>query len=513
MGDDYILVMENITKEFSSVKALNNVNLKVKKGEIHALCGENGAGKSTLMNVLSGVYPYGSYEGEILYKNKKCKFKNIKESEHEGIVIIHQELALIPYLSIAENIFLGNEQVSLKGVIDWNKTNDKAIEILKVVGLENENVTEPINTIGVGKQQLVEISKALAKKVELLILDEPTASLNDKESMNLLEIIKQLKNDGITCIIISHKLNEISYIADSITIIRDGQTIQTLYKGKDSFDEDTIIKGMVGRELTNRYPKRENCKIGDIVFEIDNWNVYNSNRHVLKDISFNVREGEVLGIAGLMGSGRTELAMSIFGKTYGDNISGSVKVHGKEVTIKSVKDAIENKIAYTSEDRKTYGLVLIDDIKHNMTMSSLKMLFSKFGIINDNEEILKSQEYKKLLNLKSSSVNQTVSSLSGGNQQKVVLAKWMLSNPDVLILDEPTRGIDVGAKYEIYSVINDLVKMGKAVIIISSELPEIIGMSDRVYVLNEGKIVGELKKEEIDQVNIMKCIIQDNAKN
>ena len=513
MGDDYILVMENITKEFSSVKALNNVNLKVKKGEIHALCGENGAGKSTLMNVLSGVYPYGSYEGEILYKNKKCKFKNIKESEHEGIVIIHQELALIPYLSIAENIFLGNEQVSLKGVIDWNKTNDKAIEILKVVGLENENVTEPINTIGVGKQQLVEISKALAKKVELLILDEPTASLNDKESMNLLEIIKQLKNDGITCIIISHKLNEISYIADSITIIRDGQTIQTLYKGKDSFDEDTIIKGMVGRELTNRYPKREDCKIGDIVFEIDNWNVYNSNRHVLKDISFNVREGEVLGIAGLMGSGRTELAMSIFGKTYGDNISGSVKVHGKEVTIKSVKDAIENKIAYTSEDRKTYGLVLIDDIKHNMTMSSLKILFSKFGIINDNEEILKSQEYKKLLNLKSNSVNQTVSSLSGGNQQKVVLAKWMLSNPDVLILDEPTRGIDVGAKYEIYSVINDLVKMGKAVIIISSELPEIIGMSDRVYVLNEGKIVGELKKEEIDQVNIMKCIIQDNAKN
>lgn len=513
MGDDYILVMENITKKFSSVKALNNVNLKVKKGEIHALCGENGAGKSTLMNVLSGVYPYGTYEGDIYYKNKKCKFRNIKESEHEGIVIIQQELALIPYLSIAENIFLGNEQVSLKGVIDWNKTNDKAVEILKVVGLENENVTEPINSIGVGKQQLVEISKALAKKVELLILDEPTASLNDKESMNLLEIIKQLKNDGITCIIISHKLNEISYIADSITIIRDGQTIETLHKDKDSFDEDIIIKGMVGRELTNRYPKRENCKIGDIVFEVDNWNVYNANCHVLRDISFNVRAGEVLGIAGLMGSGRTELAMSIFGKTYGDNISGTIKVHGKEVVIKSVKDAIENKIAYTSEDRKTYGLVLIDDIKHNMTMSSLKILFSKFGVINDNEEILKSQEYKNLLNLKSSSVNQTVSSLSGGNQQKVVLAKWMLSNPDVLILDEPTRGIDVGAKYEIYSVINDLVKMGKAVIIISSELPEIIGMSDRVYVLNEGKIVGELQKEEIDQVNIMKCIVQDNAKN
>lgn len=513
MRDDYILVMENITKEFSSVKALNNVNLKVKKGEIHALCGENGAGKSTLMNVLSGVYPYGTYEGEIFYKNKKCKFRNIKESEHEGIVIIQQELALIPYLSIAENIFLGNEQVSLKGVIDWNKTNDKAIEMLKVVGLENENVTEPINSIGVGKQQLVEISKALAKKVELLILDEPTASLNDKESMNLLEIIKSLKNEGITCIIISHKLNEISYIADSITIIRDGQTIQTLHKGKDSFDEDIIIKGMVGRELTNRYPKRENCKIGDIILEVDNWNVFNVNCHVLRDISFNVRAGEVLGIAGLMGSGRTELAMSIFGKTYGDNISGTIKVHGKEVVIKSVKDAIKNKIAYTSEDRKTYGLVLIDDIKHNMTMSSLKILFSKFGVINDNEEILKSQEYKKLLNLKSSSINQTVSSLSGGNQQKVVLAKWMLSNPDILILDEPTRGIDVGAKYEIYSIINDLVKMGKAVIIISSELPEIIGMSDRVYVLNDGKIVGELQKEEIDQVNIMKCIIQDNTKN
>lgn len=513
MGDNDILVMENITKKFLSVKALDNVYLKVKKGEIHALCGENGAGKSTLMNVLSGVYPYGSYEGNIYYKNKKCKFKNIKDSELEGIVIIQQELALIPHLSIAENIFLGNEQVSLKGVIDWNKTNDKAIKILKVVGLENENVTDPINTIGVGKQQLVEISKALAKKVELLILDEPTASLNDKESMNLLEIIKQLKNKGITCIIISHKLNEISYIADSITIIRDGKTIQTLHKGKDSFDEDTIIKGMVGRELTDRYPKRDNYKIGDIVFEIDNWNVFNAHRHILKNISFNVREGEVLGIAGLMGSGRTELAMSIFGKTFGDNISGTIKVHGNEVIIKSVKDAIKNKIAYASEDRKTYGLVLIDDIKHNMTMSSLKILFSKFGVINDNEEIHKSQEYKKLLNLKSNSINEMVSLLSGGNQQKVVLAKWMLSNPDILILDEPTRGIDVGAKYEIYSVINDLVKIGKAVIIISSELPEIIGMSDRVYVLNEGKIVGELHKGEINQVNIMRCIIKDNTKN
>lgn len=509
MGYDYILVMENITKEFSSVKALDNVCLKVKKGEIHALCGENGAGKSTLMNVLSGVYPYGSYEGKIYYKNKKCKFKNIKESENEGIVIIQQELALIPYLSIAENIFIGNEQLFLRGVIDWNKTNNKAIKMLKVVGLENENVNEPINTIGVGKQQLVEISKALAKKVELLILDEPTASLNDKESMNLLEIIKQLKNEGITCIIISHKLNEISYIADSITIIRDGQTIRTLHKCKDSFNEDIIIKGMVGRELINRYPKRANHKIGDIVFEINNWNVFNAHRHILKDIYFNLREGEVLGIAGVMGSGRTELAMSIFGKTYGNNINGTIKVHGKDVKIKSVKDAIKNKIAYASEDRKTYGLVLLDDIKHNMTMSSLE-IFSKFGVINDNEEILKSQEYTKLLNLKSNSVNQKVGSLSGGNQQKVVLAKWMLSNPDILILDEPTRGIDIGAKYEIYSVINDLVEMGKSVIIISSELPEIIGMCDRVYVLNEGKIVGELLREEITQVNIMKCIIQDN---
>ena len=509
MDNDYILIMENITKEFSSVKALNNVNLKVKKGEIHALCGENGAGKSTLMNVLSGIYPYGSYSGDIYYKGEKCKFKKIKDSEHNGIVIIQQELALIPYLSIAENIFLGNEQISFKGVIDWNKTREKAIDMLKVVGLENENVMDPIYTIGVGKQQLVEISKALAKKVELLILDEPTASLNDKESMNLLEIIKQLKEEGITCIIISHKLNEISYIADSITIIRDGQSIQTLHKGKDSFDEDTIIKGMVGRELTNRYPKRENCQIGKVIFEINGWNVYKGNKHVLKDISLNVRAGEVVGIAGLMGSGRTELAMSIFGRTYGDRIEGHMKIHEKEVLIKSVKEAIDNKIAYTSEDRKTYGLVLIDDIKHNMTMASLRNSFSKFGVVNDNEEILKSHEYKNLLNLKSNSINQVVGSLSGGNQQKVVLAKWMLSNPDVLILDEPTRGIDVGAKYEIYCVINDLVKMGKAVIIISSELPEVIGMADRVYVLNEGKIVGELK-EDINQVNIMKCIVQDN---
>ena len=511
---EYILEMNQITKEFFGVKALDDVNLKVRKGEIMAICGENGAGKSTLMNVLSGVYPYGDYTGDIVYNGEICKFRNIKDSEEKGIVIIHQELALSPYLSIAENVFLGNERQT-KGVIDWVKTRAEAQALLERVGLGDENVNVPVNTLGVGKQQLIEIAKALGKKCELLILDEPTAALNDRESAQLLELMLQLKAEGITCIIISHKLNEISYVADSITIIRDGHTIETMEKGKDDFSEERIIKGMVGRELTNRYPKREGVQIGETIFELKDWNVFHpddSNRQVLKNVNIQVRAGEVVGLAGLMGAGRTELAMSVFGHSYGQKISGTVKINGKEVVLKHVKDAINNKLAYVSEDRKTYGLVLIDSIKFNMTLSALRNFFSKRGVVDQNKEDIKAQEYRERINVKTTSVEQAVGSLSGGNQQKVVLAKWMLTEPDVLILDEPTRGIDVGAKYEIYCVINEMAKAGKAVIIISSEMPEIIGTCDRTYVINEGEIAGELVGDEITQEAIMGCIMAHNRK-
>ena len=511
---EYILEMNQITKAFSGVKALDDVNLKVRKGEIMAICGENGAGKSTLMNVLSGVYPYGDYTGDIVYNGEVCKFRNIKDSEEKGIVIIHQELALSPYLSIAENVFLGNERQT-KGVIDWVKTRAEAQALLERVGLGGENVNVPVNTLGVGKQQLIEIAKALGKKCELLILDEPTAALNDRESAQLLELMLQLKAEGITCIIISHKLNEISYVADSITIIRDGHTIETMQKGVDDFSEERIIKGMVGRELTNRYPKREGVEIGDTIFELKDWNVYHpddSTRQMLKNVNIQVKAGEVVGLAGLMGAGRTELAMSVFGRSYGQKISGSVLINGKEVNLKNVKAAIDNKLAYVSEDRKTYGLVLIDSIKFNMTLSALKKFFSKNGVVDQNKEDIKAQEYREKINVKTTSVEQAVGSLSGGNQQKVVLAKWMLTEPDVLILDEPTRGIDVGAKYEIYCVINELAKSGKAVIIISSEMPEIIGTCDRTYVINEGEIAGELVGDEITQEAIMGCIMAHNRK-
>ena len=511
---EYILEMNQITKEFSGVKALDDVNLKVRKGEIMAICGENGAGKSTLMNVLSGVYPYGEYTGDIVYNGEICKFRNIRESEAKGIVIIHQELALSPYLSVAENVFLGNERQS-KGVIDWTATRKEAQALLERVGLGNENVNVPVNTLGVGKQQLIEIAKALGKKADLLILDEPTAALNDQESAQLLELMLQLKSEGLTCIIISHKLNEISYVADAITIIRDGHTIETLRKEVDELSEERIIKGMVGRELTNRYPKRENCPIGDVIFEVKDWNVFHpedSNRQMLKNVNIQVRAGEVVGLAGLMGAGRTELAMSVFGRSYGQKISGSIKINGKEVNIKSVKDAIDHKLAYVSEDRKTYGLILIDSIKFNMTLSALKNFFSKKGVVDQAKEDIKSQEYREKINVKTTSVEQTVGSLSGGNQQKVVLAKWMLTEPDVLILDEPTRGIDVGAKYEIYCVINDLAKAGEAVIVISSEMPEIIGTCDRTYIINEGEIAGELVGDEITQEAIMARIMAHNRK-
>ena len=503
-----LLEMKNITKTFPGVKALDNVNLQVEEGEIHALVGENGAGKSTLMNVLSGVYPFGTYEGDIIYNGEVCKFHKIKESEEKGIVIIHQELALIPYMTIGENMFLGNER-GKKAAIDWDDTYGMADKYMKQVGLSESSRTL-IKDIGTGKQQLVEIAKALAKNAKLLILDEPTSSLNETDSKALLDLLLRFKSEGMTCIIISHKLNEVSYVADKITVIRDGSTIETLTKGVDEFTEDRIIKGMVGREIADRFPKRQDVKIGDINMEVKNWTVHhpaNQERKVVDNVSMYVRKGEVVGISGLMGAGRTELAKSIFGKCYGTNISGTLLLNGKEVNLKSEKDAIKHKLAYVTEDRKVDGLILNNSIKINTTLANLEDVSEKM-VIDTDKEYAVAVEFKGKLKTKCPTVEQNVGNLSGGNQQKVLLAKWMFANPDVLILDEPTRGIDVGAKYEIYCIINDLVAAGKSVIMISSELPEVLGMSDRIYVMNEGKMVGELTQAEASQEKIMACILR-----
>ncbi|MEI6289934.1 MAG: multiple monosaccharide ABC transporter ATP-binding protein [Chloroflexota bacterium] len=505
---DVILEMRNITKTFPGVKALDNVNFSVRQGEIHALVGENGAGKSTLMNVVSGVYPHGSYEGEFFFLGKECKFQNIHQSEELGLVIIHQELALVPFLTIAENLFLGNEQAT-NGVINWNITNSKTKELLNKVGL-HELPNTLITDIGVGKQQLVEIAKALAKKVKLLILDEPTASLNEDDSAKLLELLLQFKEHGISSILISHKLSEVNKVADSITILRDGGTIETLDCRTDRITEDRIIRGMVGRDLTHRFPPRE-VSLGETIFEVRDWNVYHpihEDRKVSTDINLTVRKGEVVGLAGLMGAGRTELAMSLFGRAYGTRITGTALINGKEVDISSIEKAISNGIAYATEDRKAYGLVLIQEIKNNITLSNLEEISTR-GVINEPKEMNVTSEYRTKLNIKCSSIRQLAVNLSGGNQQKVVLSKWLFSMPDILILDEPTRGIDVGAKYEIYTIINQLAKEGKAIILISSELPEILGVCDRIYVMRDGKIVGELPAKEASQEIVMKYIMTE----
>jgi putative multiple sugar transport system ATP-binding protein len=503
---DYILVMENIIKEFPGVIALSNVNLEVKKGEIHALVGENGAGKSTLMNVLSGIHPYGTYSGNIFFKGRECRFRNIKESEKAGMAIIHQELALSPYMNIAENIFLGNERAK-SGIINWDETNEKAKALMGKVGLKEKH-TALIKDIGVGKQQLVEIAKALSKDIELLILDEPTAALNDEDSENLLRLLQTLnKEHGLTCILISHKIQEVIKIADIITVLRDGKTIETM-DNTTSVSEARIIKDMVGRELVNRFPKHT-TNTGEIGFEIKDWVVHDptdEERVIIDHVSMNVRKGEIVGLAGLMGAGRTELGMSVFGKAYGKRISGALIKDGKEIVLHNVQQAIDNGIAYTTEDRKLAGLVLIDNVRKNISMANLKAI-SQNSIINEDEEVKAANEYRDKLNIKCTSINQIVNNLSGGNQQKVVLAKWIFTEPDVLILDEPTRGIDVGAKYEIYKIIIQLAEAGKCVIMISSELPEILGVTDRIYIMNEGKIVGEMETKEATQVGIMSCIL------
>ncbi|MGA2487248.1 MAG: multiple monosaccharide ABC transporter ATP-binding protein [Roseiarcus sp.] len=502
-----ILEMQGITKTFPGVKALVDVNLVVKTGEIHAICGENGAGKSTLMKVLSGVYPYGSYEGDIVYEGETRRFDRIADSERVGIIIIHQELTLVPLLSIAENIFLGNEPAKM-GVIDWATSFNRTREVLKKVGL-NEKPNTPITNLGVGKQQLVEIAKALSKDVKLLILDEPTASLNEADSDALLKLLTEFRAQGITSILISHKINELAKVADSITVLRDGTTVETIDCHKEKISEGRIIKSMVGREMSDRYPHRQ-PKIGEKLLEIKNWNVehpHHAGREVVKGVSLYVNAGEIVGIAGLMGAGRTELAMSVFGRAYGRNVRGEATMEGKPVDLSSIQKAVASGIAYVTEDRKTLGLVLQEDIKSNVTLANLPGVAWR-GVIDEAREQQVANRYRTSLNIRSSGIFQRALNLSGGNQQKVVLSKWLFAQPRVLILDEPTRGIDVGAKYEIYTIINELADAGKAVILISSEMTELLGICDRIYVMNEGKVVDEMPAAGATQEKIMASIMR-----
>ncbi|WP_167111746.1 multiple monosaccharide ABC transporter ATP-binding protein [Amycolatopsis viridis] len=499
----YILEMRSITKKFPGVTALSGVNLAVRSGEIHAICGENGAGKSTLMKVLSGVHPYGSYEGDIIYRSEEMRFANVRQSEAAGIGIIHQELALIPQLSITENILLGNETARF-GVIDWVSAQRRVRELLEWVGLDDHPDTL-VKSLGVGKQQLVEIAKALHKSVKLLILDEPTAALNETESQHLLDLIVGLKERGVTSIMISHKLNEIEQVADSITVLRDGQSIETLDLEGGNVDEDRIIRGMVGRSLENRFPPRT-PDIGDTLFEVRNWTVQHAldpSRLVCKDVNLSVRRGEIVGLAGLMGAGRTELAMSVFGRSYGTYVSGEIFKNGRPIKVGNVREAIRHRIGYVSEDRKGLGLNLLDSVRRATVSARLDKVSSRAGVIDELQEHEIAERYRAALGTKTASVDASVGKLSGGNQQKVVLSKWMFTDPDVLILDEPTRGIDVGAKYEIYKIINDLAAAGTGIILISSELPEVMGLSDRIYTIFEGRITNEFTAAEATSEALM----------
>lgn len=499
---EYILEIQNLTKEFPGVRALDNVSLKVKRGEIHSLCGENGAGKSTLMSVISGVYPKGSYEGKVFLKGSETHYRSVKDSEKDGLAIIHQELALSPFLSIYENIFLGHMKTRL-GMIGWDHYIKESKKYLDQVGL-NEKPSTIVSKMGVGKQQLVEIARALSKKVDVLILDEPTSSLNDDESEKLLDLILELKKQGITSIMISHKLNEVLKIADSVTILRDGKSISSYDVKADKLTESMIIKDMVGRDLTHRFPERKNAP-AEVVMEVKNWTVYHPDYHnikVVEDASFTLRRGEILAFCGPMGAGRTELMMSIYGRSFGSRCQGELYIKGEKRETATTKDAIEAGLGYVSEDRKSLGLILIQDVKSNISISSLRKL-SRMGVVSSQKEIQEAEKYKSELHIKTPSINQLTRNLSGGNQQKVVLSRVLLADPDIFIVDEPTRGIDVGAKSEIYGILNDLVAQGKSVIMVTSELPEALGMADRIYVMNEGRIKGMLNRDEATQEKIM----------
>ncbi len=508
MMSDNILEMHHIIKEFPGVRALNDVNFSVARGEIHCLVGENGAGKSTLMKVLSGIYPYGSYSGEIVYNGETVKFHRISDSEKAGIAIINQELALFPELTIYENIFFGHE--IMDGMtINWNKEIIESRNWLKKVKL-NVNPTLKVKQLGTGQQQLVEIAKALSKNVKLLILDEPTSSLNEDDSKNLLDLLRELKTEGVTSIMISHRIQEVIDIAENITILRDGATICTMSNSPEKVTMGEIIKNMVGREMKNVYPIREKHEFGDKIFEVKNWTVRDRslNRVILHDINLNVRRGEIVGLAGLMGAGRTEFALSVFGNYPHYEIqSGEILIDGQKKDFKIPQDAIDAGVAYVTEDRKRNGLVLIQDVKENIISANLKKLISKLAI-NENEAVNVGNYYKDNLNIKTPSIEQIVRNLSGGNQQKVSVAKWLFVSPKLLILDEPTRGIDVGAKYEIYQIMNRLVGEGMSILMISSELLEILGMTDRIYVMSEGYLTGEVETKDATEQSIMTMAVE-----
>ena len=495
-----ILELTGISKEFPGVKALSDVDISIKQGDIHAVVGENGAGKSTLMKILSGVYPIGTYEGTVKFLGEERQFSGIRDSEEAGIAIIYQELALVKGMSIAENVFLGNEIRKKSGVIDWNLTMQKTTSYLNEVGLDINPVT-PVIKLGVGQQQLVEIAKALSKNAKLLILDEPTAALTEAEADNLLGIMKKLKERGVTCVFITHKLDEVFRIADVVTVLRDGRSISTDPIGMIS--KDIMISRMVGRDMTEYFPHVDH-EVGDEIFRLENWTVNDPElvgRKLVDDVSFSLNRGEILGVAGLMGSGRTELAMSVFG-CYRGYTSGRMFLEGREVEVKEPRDAIMLGISYLSEDRKKYGLNMLMDIEDNVTIAALDKI-SRGGIIDANKKNVSANEYIENLNIRTPSSRQMVANLSGGNQQKVVLGKWLMTEPNILILDEPTRGIDVGAKYEIYSIMNKLIEQGVSIIMISSELPEVLGMSDRIIVMHEGRITGILLNQELTQEIVM----------
>jgi D-xylose transport system ATP-binding protein len=494
------LEMKNITKEFPGVKALNDVTLRVKKGEVHALCGENGAGKSTLMKVLSGLYPSGSYSGQVLVNGEEKQFKHIKDAETAGIAIIYQELTVVKQMMVAENLFLGNEP-SRFGIIDKNKLFSESEKWLSEVGLKGINPETVTGNLGIGQQQLVEIAKALSKKANILILDEPTAALTEQEVSILLDILRVFKKRGVTCIYISHKLNEVFDIADTVTVLRDGETVAT--HPASELTEDKVISLMVGREIKDRFPRVESNP-GEIILSVKDYSVWNPDqpsKKIIDNVSFELRKGEILGISGLMGSGRTELVMSLFG-AYRGRSEGAIEIDGKKVAIKNTEHAIREGLALVSEDRKKYGLVLNMDVKNNITMPSLQRV-SSWGAIDKNKEIKSGRAYLESLRIKANSVETIVGTLSGGNQQKVVLGKWLMTEPRILILDEPTRGIDVGAKFEIYNIMNELTKQGVAIVMISSELPEVLGMSHRILVMAEGRFGGEFSYQEATQEKIM----------
>ena len=512
MSSSTLLEMRGIRKTFPGVVALDHVDLRVQAGRIHALVGENGAGKSTLMKVLSGVYPHGSYEGEIVFDGQVQRLGGIHDSERAGIIIIHQELALVPMLSIAENIFLGNE-VAAAGVIDWIATHRQTQELLAKVGLR-EPPDAQVGPLGVGKQQLIEIAKALSKRVRLLILDEPTASLNESDSQALLDLLLELRAQGIACILISHKLNEIARVADAVTILRDGRTVESIDCQDGPVDEDRIIRGMVGRALTDRYPPRT-PRIGEGGFQVRGWRAEHPQRPgrpFLDGLDLHVRRGEVVGIAGLMGAGRTEFAMSVFGRSWGQGIQGEALLDGRPLDVSTVERAIAAGLAYVTEDRKGAGLVLEESLRFNTPLARMAGVSSRWGVIDRGREHAVAERYRRALRIRCPGVEQKTVNLSGGNQQKVVLAKWLFTEPQVLILDEPTRGIDVGAKYEIYTLIAEMAAQGRCVIVISSEMPELLGISDRIYVMNEGRLVAEMPAQEATQERIMAAILRAQAR-